>query len=95
MYASVINFQFKPGKTDEATAMAAAMSPELESVPGIRQFLVIDQGDDNGLAVVVYNSQADQEAATPKARELLGNMAELYAAPPERKGGEVTVNESF
>ncbi len=95
MYASVINFQLKPGKTDEATAMAEAMRPELESVPGIRQFIVIDQGDDNGLAVVIYNSQADQEAATPKAQELLGSMAELYAAPPERKGCEVTVNESF
>ena len=36
-------------------------------------------------------AQAQQEAAGPKAQEPLGRMGALYAATPERNGGEVKV----
>ena len=38
---------------------------------------------------------AQQEAAGPKAQEPLGRMGALYAATPERNGGEVKVNEHY
>ncbi len=95
MYASVVEIQLKPGKMDEATEMVRAMRPDLEQFNGLKQLVVIDQCHDKLLAVVIYEGMSDQEAATPKAQELLGRLAELWAAPPERMGCAVTVNEVF
>ncbi len=95
MYCSVLEIQLKPGKMDEATEIVSAMRPELEQINGLKQFVAIDHCHDRFLGVVIYESKADQEAATPKAQELLGRLAELAAAPPERMGCEVTVNEVF
>ncbi len=95
MYASVIEIQLKPGKMDEATEIARAMRPELEQLHGLKQLVVIDHCHDKLLAVAIYEGKADQEAATPKAQELIGRLAELAAAPPERMGCAVTVNEVF
>ena len=95
MYASVVEIQLKAGKMDEATEIARAMRPDLEQLNGLKQFIVIDHCHDKLLAVVIYEGKADQEAATPKAQELLGRFAELAAALPESMGCEVTVNEVF
>ena len=95
MYASVVEIQLKPGKMDEATKMVRAMRPDLEQLNGLKQLVVIDHCHDRFLAVAIYEGKADREAATPKAQELLGRLAELAAAPPERMGCEVTVNEVF
>jgi hypothetical protein len=95
MCSSVIEIQLKPGKMDEATEMVRAMRPDLEQLNGLKQLVVIDHCHDKLLAVAIYEGKADQEAATPKAQELIGRLAELAAAPPERMGCAVTVNEVF
>ncbi len=95
MYASVVEIQLKPGKMDEATEIVRAMRPDLEQLNGLKQLVVIDHCHDKLLAVVIYEGKADQEAATPKAQELLGRLAEVAAAPPERMGCAVTFNEVF
>ena len=95
MYSSVLEIQLKPGKMDEATEIVSAMRPELEQINGLKQFVAIDHCHDKFLAVVIYEGKADQEAATPKAQEIIGRLAELVAAPPERMGCEVIVNEVF
>ena len=38
----------------------------------LRQFIVIDKGNDAILVLAIYDSQAQQEAAGTKAQELLG-----------------------
>ncbi len=92
MYCSVLEIQLKPGKMDEATEIVRAMRPDLEQLNGLKQLVVIDHCHDRFLAVAIYEGKADREAATPKAQELLGRLAELAAAPPERMGCAVTVN---
>ncbi len=69
--------------------------PELGQVAGIKQLITLDMGDDKGLSVVIYESEADREAAQPIAQEILGRWADLYAAAPTRQGAEVLINESF
>ena len=95
MYTSFIEFQVKPGEMAETTEIAGAMRSDLEQIDGLKQFIVIDKGDDAALALVLYESQAQWEAAGPKAKELLGRLAERYGAAPFRKGCEVTINETF
>ena len=95
MYASVIELQFQPGKTEEALEMTQGLIPELRQIDGLMQFLVVDRGNDRSLVIAVYESQAKREAATSSAQAILGRMAGLLAAAPNREGCEVSVNELF
>ncbi len=95
MYTSIIEIQFQPGKIDEAMEITKGMMPDLAQLDGLRQFIVVDKGNDAGLVLAIYDSQAQQEAAGPKAQELLGRMGALFAATPERKGGEVKISENY
>jgi hypothetical protein len=95
MYATIIEMNYKPGSTEEATALALAMRPDLAGIDGIKQFLIVDKGDDTSLLVAMYDTEAQREAAGPKGQELLGRVAHLFAEAPERLGGPVLVNEIF
>ena len=92
MYASYIEMQLKTGKTAEAVDIAEGMKPEIAPM-GIKQFIVIDKGNDNMLALAIYDTAEEQEAASPKAQELLARLSDLLAAPPERKQLEVPIAE--
>lgn len=95
MFASVIEVQLKSGTLDEVNGITRAALPELREIPGLKQFLSIDKGNDQGLVVAIYESQAAQEAAAPKAQEILGRIAGHAAAPPVRLGCEVNISEQF
>ena len=94
MYTSIIEVQFQPGKMDEAMKITEGMKPDLAQL-GCRQFIIVDKGNDAGLVLAIYDSQAQQEAAASKAQGLLGRLAGIVAAAPERKGGEVVFNETY
>ena len=95
MYTSIIEMDLKPGSIQEATEIGKQMRPDLEQVDGIRQFIVIDKGNDTCLVLAIYDREDQQQAAGPKAQELLGRLGHLFAATPARQGGEVVINESF
>ena len=95
MFASVIDVQLKPGTLDEAMGITRAALPEMREIPDLKQLISIDKGNDQGLVIAIYESQAAQEAAAPKAQEVLGRIAGLAAAPPQRLGCEVLINEQL
>ena len=94
MYASYIELQRKPGKTAGAINMTKQMEADLGQM-GMKQFIIVDRGNDSSTLVALYDTAEDQEAAGPKAVELLGRLADLMAAPPDRKQVEVPVNFIF
>ena len=94
MYASYIEMQLKPGKMADAIEMAKQMEVDLGQM-GMKQFIIIDRGNDSSTLVALYDTAEDQEAAGPKAAELLGRLADLMAAPPDRKQVEVPINFIF
>ena len=94
MYASYIEMQLKPGKMVEAIEMAKQMEADLGQM-GMKQFIIVDRGNDSSTLVALYDTAEDQEAAGPKAAELLGRLADLMAAPPDRKQVEVPINFIF
>ena len=94
MYASYIEMQLKPGTMADAIEMARQMEADLGQM-GMKQFIIIDRGNDSSTLVALYDTAEDQEAAGPKAAELLGRLADLMAAPPDRKQVEVPINFIF
>jgi len=94
MYASYIEMQLKPGTMAEAIEMTKQMEADLGQM-GMKQFIIVDRGNDSSTLVALYDTAEDQEAAGPKAAELLGRLADLMAAPPDRKQVEVPINFIF
>ena len=94
MYASYIEMQLKPGTMAEAIEMTKQMEADLGQM-GMKQFIIVDRGDDSSTLVALYDTAEDQEAAGPKAAELLGRLADFMAAPPDRKQVEVPINFIF
>ena len=86
--------QIKPGNMAEAIKMTKQMEADL-GLMGIKQFIIVDKGDDSSTLVALYDTAEDQEAAGPKAAELLGRLAVFMAGPPERKQVEVPINFIF
>ena len=94
MYASYIEMQLKPGTMAEAIEMTKQMEADLGQM-GMKQFIIVDRGNDSSTLVALYDTAEDQEAAGPKAAELLGRLADFMAAPPDRKQVEVPINFIF
>ena len=86
--------QLKPGKMAEAIEMTKQMEADLGQM-GMKQFIIVDKGNDSSTLVALYDTAEDQEAAGPKAAELLGRLAVFMAGPPERKQVEVPINFIF
>ena len=95
MYASYVEAKMKPGTSAEAIELAKNMIPEVGQIPNLKQFILIDKGDDNSVVIALYDSAEDQVAAGPQAAELLSRFAGLLAEPPERKQVEVPINFIF
>ena len=94
MYASYIEMQLKPGTMAEAIEMTKQMEADLGQM-GMKQFIIVDRGNDSSTLVALYDTAQAYYAAGPKAAELLGRLADLMAAPPERKQVEVPINFIF
>ena len=94
MYASFIEMQLKPGKMQDAIEIAKKMETDLREM-GMKQFIIADKGNDTSTLLALYDTAEDQEKASPKAAELLGRLADIFAAPPERIQVPVPINFTF
>ena len=95
MYASYIEMQLKPGKMAEAMEMMKQLEAELGGIDGLKQFIIVDRGNDRSTVLALYESAEEQEAATPKSAEVVSRMMDVIAAPPERQRVEVPINFIF
>ena len=95
MYASHVEVQVQSGKTAEAIQRTKDLIPQIGEIPKLKRFMLMDKGDDKALFIAFYDSAEDQEAATPKAQEIIGRLAALAAAPPERVQVEVAIDHTY
>ena len=95
MYASYIEMQLKPGKMAEAMEMIERVESELQFVDGLKQFIVVDRGNDNSTVLALYDTAEDQEAAGPKSAEVVSRFMNVITAPPDRQQVEVPINFIF
>ena len=95
MYASYIEMQLKPGKMAEAVEMIERVESELQFVDGLKQFIVVDRGNDSSTVLALYDTAEDQVAAGPKSAEIVSRLKDIIAAPPERVQVEVAIDHTF
>ena len=95
MYASHVEVQVQSGKMAEAIQRSKNLLDKVNEIPNIRRFMVLDKGNDKALFLAFYDTAEDQVAATPKAQEVIGLLADLAAAPPERIQVEVAIDHTY
>ena len=95
MYASHVEVQVLSGKMAEAIQRSKDLINEVNEIPNIRRFMVLDKGNDKALFLAFYDTAEDQVAATPKAQEVIGLLADLAASPPERIQVEVAIDHTY
>ena len=87
--------QLKPGKMAEAMEMMKQLEAELGGIDGLKQFIIVDRGNDRSTVLALYESAEEQEAATPKSAEVVSRFMNVIAAPPDRQQVEVPINFIF
>ena len=95
MYASHVEVQIQSGKTAEAIQRTKDLIPQIGEIPNIKRFMLLDKGNDKALFIAFYDTAEEQEGATPKAQEIIGRLADLAAAPPERVQVEVAIDHTY
>ncbi len=95
MHASHVEVKIQSGKSAEAIQRTKDLIPQIGEIPNIKRFMLLDKGDDKALFIAFYDNAEDQVAATPKAQEVIGLLADLAAAPPERVQVEVAIDHSY
>ena len=95
MYASYIEAKVKSGTSAKAIELAKKMISDVGEIPNIKQFILIDKGNDNILLLAFYDFLEEQEAAGSLAKEILGRLEHFYAAPPERLQVKVPINHAY
>ena len=95
MYASHVEVQVQSGKMAEAIQRTKDLISDVGEIPKLRRFMVLDKSDDKALFLAFYDTAEDQVAATPKAQEVIGRLADLAAAPPERVQAEVAIDHTY
>ena len=87
--------KLKPGKMAEAVERMKEVEAELGQVDGLKQFIIVDRGNDSSTVLALYDTAEDQEAAGPKSAEIVSRFMDVIAAPPDRKQVEVPINFIF
>ena len=95
MYASYAEMQLKPGKMAEAVERLKEVEAELGQVDGLKQFIIVDRGNDSSTVLALYDTAEDQESAGPKSAEIVSRFMDIIAVPPDRKQVEVPINFIF
>ena len=82
-YASIAIGAFQPGKFDEVRRLyERAIATYQEGFQ--RAYLLREPGTDNGISVVIWESEEDMEAnLNPEYQAILAEMAPLFSSPPK------------
>jgi heme-degrading monooxygenase HmoA len=95
MFVNVGRFRFRPMGEEERRAVVQSIERDVPPIarasPGFRGVYFARTGDDEVMAVWLWDSAADWEAALPS---LQAHVVPNLAQPPERVGGEVIVQVS-
>lgn len=87
----------QPGKTEETRKIfEESVVPAAKEQKGFCAIYLLESEDDptTGMALSLWDSKADAEAGEQSGyyQEQVQKFAPLFAAPPERKGYEITVS---
>ncbi|MBI4277680.1 MAG: antibiotic biosynthesis monooxygenase [Armatimonadetes bacterium] len=96
MFVNVGRFRFRPMGQDEQQRLMQRIEQDVPPIaresPGFRGVYFVRPSDDEVMAVWLWDSQADWEAALARFGPLLQEyVIPNLTQPPERVGGEVVI----
>ncbi len=89
MYYRVTRYNFNSSKYDALMAQTDGVKGELRAISGLAFVHVCRTGDDEGMVIAQYDSQASADAAHQQTLAILGGMAQFMTSAPQQQMGEV------
>lgn len=90
MYARVSRYRMKPERFEEAQALVEQIKPQIQALPGLRDWKNVGRADDGtGVVIALYDDEAAANAATAAAQEIWGRFADHLAGPPQVEGYDI------
>ncbi|MEE2744181.1 MAG: hypothetical protein VYD54_09755 [Bdellovibrionota bacterium] len=89
MHYRLTKLKFIPEYYDQLFTAMDNQKVEMMAIPGVQWIDSIQISKDELMVFAQYEKKEQAEAALPKVAELLGNIKQFLAAPPERVNGDV------
>ena len=77
--------QIKPGKKNEVDEFIEQRIEQISSIEGLRNWGFMYTSETEITVIAVYENKTNAENATPHVNTILGDVAPLVAAPPNRE----------
>ena len=89
-FFKITETRYDPEKKDDINAFMESKRAEIEAISGLEAVRVIDTDEGKSTLFARYKDEASASAAESTVQSLLGDLAPLMTAPPNRKGGPLT-----
>jgi len=89
MYYRVTRYNFDSSKYDALMAQTGGVKGELRAISGSAFVHVCRTGNDEGMVIAQYDSQASADAAQQQSLAILGGMARLLTSAHRQQMGKV------
>ncbi|MBM3225713.1 MAG: hypothetical protein FJZ47_18205 [Candidatus Tectomicrobia bacterium] len=94
MYAAIRQGQANPGAVQEvARRIQEGYIPILRNTPGFVAYYLVDTGNDAGLSITIFETQAQEEEFQQRANDWARqHLVPIMQGPPQPSTGEVLLH---
>ena len=89
MYIRITTMSYDPDREGEFMAIADAARDEMKGIEGLQSIRTVRVADGKLVVGATYDNEESANAAMPKSQGILGGLAAVLTAPPERQEGPV------
>ena len=87
----ITEISYDPSKRDELFAYVDTQRDQIKAVNGLQLVHVIDIDEGKSVIIARYESEVSAVAATETVQGILAGMGQFMTAPPNRRGGPITL----
>ncbi len=92
MFARVTPYKMKPGSRNDATALMEQLKDRIMGMPGMHNFINVQNEDGSGYVIAVVESRATSDANAETVKALWGEFAHHLESMPVPEGYDVMAN---
>lgn len=94
MFARVTPYKMKAGTRDAAMALMDQLKDRIMAMPGMHNFINVQNEDGSGYVISIVESEATSNANAENVKALWGEFAPFLEAMPAPEGYDVMANWS-
>jgi hypothetical protein len=92
MYYRMTRLHWSKDRYDDVMSVAESMRDRIEAIGGLMFAELVKTGEDEGMIIAAYESEADYQAVSGEAASILGELAHLLTSTPHGHEGTVILS---